>query len=643
MKKRILSAVIILVGLGLIWFALRKPAQTISADTTVHGDYSVAAGKKVILEKGAVLTVDGNATIQGELSCQDGLLNLVVKGNLDVEGKLTCHSGNNGVSGIAAVINGSVVIGARSEISSDGSVQFAQSEQSLATSPDQIEKLYADAATPGGSGQVIGPLGEGRAQASLPAAQNNFAVASTAQRVGFFSIAQARAADTTVVVGGKITVPTPRPGVRQIVVLNFPDATKLEIKDFELSGPAGRDGQSDIGKSCNARGKDGEDAFRFLAYANNLTVNNFTLNLGAGGNGGNAETSNACDPGMAQGGAGGKGGNFKMVAGNNFQITGAFIVNPGKGGNGGQAIAHGKDGGPSEKGGDATATGGKGADNNKQLGIAGTVAGTENVQIGSLIGGDGGNATANPGKGGDGQGCGKVGGDGGKGTATAGKGGDAKLTLAGAAGRTPGAQDLGGKGGEADSHGGQAGNGGSCGPEGPGGNGGKGGDAKATKGPGGVGTTSNGADGAVKNETGGNGGNGGDGCPPGQGGKGGAGNPPGTDGQPGKNLCVPPKEQPQTQTTNPPAGSTPPPTGQTQAKIQAIEYNGKYLPVDQLIVEDETGCGAQHWHAAQGIVKATDRSFVPDPGPQCGYGKVAEKPVMDVPVGPDYKPGLSGY
>lgn len=64
--------------------------------------------------------------------------------------------------------------------------------------------------------------------------------------------------------------------------------------------------------------------------------------------------------------------------------------------------------------------------------------------------------------------------------------------------------------------------------------------------------------------------------------------------------------------------------------IQVIEYSGKYLPVDQLIIEAETGCGAEHWHAASGVVKATDGTDVVDPGPQCGYGKVSERPTIEV-------------
>lgn len=299
----------------------------------------------------------------------------------------------------------------------------------MATSKQQLDKLYDDAASPSGAGQRIGPFTE-QGQKAAVSDYSPWLASTPSARSGFVLIPRAQAAGPIVVVAGKVVVAPPPPEVKQIVVFNFPGAAGLEIKNFEFTGPNGRDGASDQGKSCNARGKDGEDAFRFLAYAGNMTVDNFTLKLGDGG-----------------------------------------------------------------------------------------------------------------------------------------------------------------KGGDATSHGGPAGNGGNCGPEG-------------------------------------------------QGGPGGAGKPPGTDGKPGKIFCALPKEEHQTTNPpaeNPPTSTTPPPTGQTQKKIRAIEYNGKYLPVDQLIIESEIGCGAQHYHVARGFVVATDNTPVQDPGPQCGYGKVSEKPVLDVPVNSDYK------
>lgn len=80
-------------------------------------------------------------------------------------------------------------------------------------------------------------------------------------------------------------------------------------------------------------------------------------------------------------------------------------------------------------------------------------------------------------------------------------------------------------------------------------------------------------------------------------------------------------------------------TASEEKLIGVIQYNGKYLPVDQLIIEDEVGCGADHWHAAQGFVTATDGSKVSDPGPQCGYGKVKDKPVIKIPAPKSSAPG----
>lgn len=80
----------------------------------------------------------------------------------------------------------------------------------------------------------------------------------------------------------------------------------------------------------------------------------------------------------------------------------------------------------------------------------------------------------------------------------------------------------------------------------------------------------------------------------------------------------------------------------SEKMIDVIEYNGKYLPVSQLIVEDEVGCGANHWHAAQGVVTATDGSKVSDPGPQCGYGKVKDKPIQQVPEPKNTQSGTQG-
>ena len=641
MKNRLLWIVValIIVAAGAIWFFTKRPTDVISADTTINGDYTVESGRRYLLKGGAALTVEGNLMVNGSMTCEDGPLRLVVKGDLVVNDELKCES-NTAQNGIHIVAEQSLKIAEDAEIVSSGSVQFAESENLLADSDAELEALYQDAATDTGTGQRVGPLADEESVAmSAPVVR---AFGARVKSGGFSLLPRAQATSHTVVIGGRFVIPTPPPGVRQIVVVNFPTAVGAELRNLEITGPDGRPGADDKGNSCTARGKDGEDAFRFLAYAGNITVNNFTLTMGGGGKGGDAETTKDCDPGIATGGKGGKGGNFKMIAGNQFRITGAFVVNPGKGGAGGAAIAHGKDGGPSEKGGDATATGGAGADNNKKLGIEGSVAGTENVQIGSLDGGPGADATANPGKGGDGLAC-KPGGPGGKGTATGGKGGDAKLTLAGSAVRAPGATDSGGDGGDARTHGGNGGKGGDCTPDAAGGNGGDGGSATAKFGVGGKAQV-NGFDGTKLDETGGDGGNGGNGCPEGAGGKGGAGNPPGKDGAPGKNICVPPASgsqtaPPDTQIDQPPATDG----GQTETKIKVdvIQYQGKYIPVASQLhkepghtADPSRSCPEEHWHSFEGIVVAADDTQIFEPADPCGFGYTSQYPVMQIEVQP---------
>lgn len=624
-----------------------SPATVIAKDTVIDGDYRVEAGAPLILDGSAKLKVNGTFTLDGELRCQNGNAHIEADA-VQINGSVTCEDtgvvGGGDRVGVAVVARQSVKFGAQASITTAGNIQIVSQPELLALTAEEVEKLYAEAATPSGEGNRIGPFtGETAAADNQPLTiidETHRAQTPLPPRP-LWGVPAAQATSHTVVIGGRVTVGTPPPGIRRIVVFNFPDAAGVKIENFTLTGPNGRDGDDDKNASCNARGKDGEDAFRLLVKAPNITINNFKLKLGNGGHGGDAETKTDCKPGVANGGRGGKPSNFKMIAGANFQITGAFDISTGNGGAGGSAIAHGKDGGPSEDGGDARSTGGAGGDNVKALSIAGTIGGVSNVTFDAAYGGDGGMATTDPGTGGDGQACGKRGGKGGDGTATGGTGGKASLTVSGGAGRTANAEDVGGNGGDADAHGAKGGNGGDCDARGPGGPGGKGGDATSKPGKGGVGKTRNGNDGEVKDETGGDGGIGGDGCKEGKGSKGGKGNPPGKDGSDGKNLCIAqptptpgttlPTPTP-TPVTNPQPTPTPTPAAKAKIKVQVIQYNGKYLPVDQLIIEDEIGCGADHWHAAEGVVRATDGTMVPDPGPQCGYGKVREKPAMQIEV-----------
>ncbi|MDO8435114.1 MAG: hypothetical protein Q7S89_00305 [bacterium] len=661
-KYIVVLGALILIIIGFYYFS-SKVSQTFvfEEDTVIETDLAVAKGEQTTIKNGATLTIQGNLTVDGAIACSDGGLSLVVEGTTQVNGALECEGGG----AITVVAKGPIAFSSNAEVVSDGSLQIVFDASALASTDAEVEAIFKETGEDTGTGTRIGPMIEG-GKVGGSVSQNietpTSGIPAFARLFGVIGVAEAQTASDKegneipgVVISGTwtigeggappsgIDVQTPDKKINKIILnFNFGANGTVALQNFHLVGPKGRAGESDVGKSCNARGKDGEDAFRFRVRARNITLDEFRLELGDGGDGGEAETTNDCDPGIANGGKGGEAGNFKMTAEGEIQINSFHIV-PGRGGSGAEATAHGKDGVnacPGTKGGDATATGGIGGKNKKELAAAGVVAGIGNVTIDPVVGGFGGDATANPGKGGSGTACKCAGGAGGKGIATAGKGGDASLF--GIAGTSEG-----GDGGHADSQGAQGGNGGSCGVNQPtGGVGGKGGDSKSTFGTGGSAQT-NGTDGEVRDETGGNGGNGGDGCGPGNGGKGGVGKPPGTDGAKGKLICTEekPKTTPDTGGTNgtPSTGSGTMQGGGTTGvgatggtaegrTIQAIQFKGKYLPLEQLIIEDEVGCGADHWHAAEGMVVATDGTEVFDPGPQCGFGKLSDVPLVSVEI-----------
>lgn len=559
-------------------------ATEYSTDTTLTGDQTMPAGEKTLLKNGAILTVNGNLTLDGSLECENGPLNLVVNGKLTVSGTLNCDRGesipNGGMgNGIGLVVTDEIEFTDDSVLVTNGHVQLVDDASNLATTKEKIDELFDDAADDSGAeteGYRMGPLiplesldditflpnvlETSEKQILLPQdvelsflgkVQNSLIPETHALEVPATDSTGTPVPDA-VRIGGRwfvgnpgvappknLNIPTPPKNIKKIILnFNFGPGKTMTLSNWTLTGPDGHIGDSDTG-SCDVTGKKGHDAMRLNARASNITINNFTLNLGNGGEGGTAETSKDCDPGTAKGGDGGSAGNLKMIASQNFQITGAFNLNPGKGGPGGKATAHGKkgeDGCPAKKGGDADARGGKGGDNKKGLKIVGTVAGTSNINIGKIVGGKGGLAVANGGDGGNGTGCNCDGGLGGSTKATGGKGGDAISKKF---------ESIGGDGGDTSNFPGAGGKGGTCDASGPGGDGGNGGNVQTSeRSQPGTGSTSNGKPGTSLNKVGGSGGNGGDGCNEGAGGKGGNGDPNGPDGLPGKNLCV--GEEPET-------------------------------------------------------------------------------------------------
>lgn len=570
--------IVIIIGGGAIWWFMTKEEVTVYAsDTTLSGDYTLVEGEKIELQNGATLTVDGHFFVDGGIECSKGPLNLVVKKGLKVNGYLYCDRGetmpdNDIGNGVSLVVTEGIEFTSDSALVTNGHVQLVDDTSNLATTQEKVDEIFADAADDSGAekeGFRMGPFipvesldeitytptssnktGE---QILLPEI-NQLSLLDQVRQVAIPDVhAQVPATDATgapvadtVKIGGKwvvgdpsapppkdLEIPTPPKNIKKIILnFNFGKNNSITLANWTLTGPDGLIGATVTG-SCDVEGGPGNDAMRLNVRAANIEINNFTLNLGNGGEGGVGETSKDCDPGNAKGGVGGKAGNFKMIASSNFDITGAFNVNPGAGGLGGKAIAHGKTGEsgcPGTKGGDAISRGGKGGDNKKGLKIIGTVAGTSNINIGNIVGGKGGNAISNGGTGGDGNACDCDGGLGGNTQTTSGNGGDAiskKFTsIGGDAGDTTDIPGMGGEGFD-------------CDASGPGGDGGTGGNVQtAEQGKPGTGSTTNGQPGTSLSATGGDGGNGGDGCNEGAGGAGGKGNPDGEKGDDGVNLCL---------------------------------------------------------------------------------------------------------
>ena len=605
-KVYMLRGAVIVVIAGLLWYFLgRVEVITVSEDTTVAGDYVVEKGTRVEVVNGAVITVGGNTTIAGE-----------IKGDAD---------------GVAIVAKGNITMEAGANIVSDGNVQIVGDASALADTREKIDAVFDEAGQDTGVGPRIGPFTEktGGVTAVLGAPYVLNAEAKSLIGNGVVTLLSKTAdvafaeeeelPDWTVTLSGTIDLSradsSDEKKRKKIVILAFPVSAgkvQMNLQNLTIVGPQNTPkGKDDKGNSCDAKGGDGANGLRLRGSAWGIEISNFNVTLAKGGDGGDAETKTDCDPGTARGGTGGDSGNMKLTADNSFKITGVFHLKPGKSGNGGVATALGKDGGPGEKGGDANAYGGKGKDNNKNLSVAGIVDGLSNVIIDELVGGSGGNAIADGGYGGSNVGCAKNGGPGAPRQRKEEKGGDASLIILGAPSPV---FDVGGDGGNADAVGGLGGNGGDCDAKGKGGNGGNGGDSSAKEGKGVLVILSVlmalrppkearavMADRDVRKA---------------RGAKGARATRKVPMARMGKIFVWRRKKE-----TYVDPG---------REKIKVINYNGKYLPVDQLIIEDEVGCDAEHWHAAQGVVKATDGSMVGDPGPQCGYGKVRERPVMEI-------------
>ena len=620
-KRIIIGSALLLLFIIVTIFWNMGGTVVIDKDTTINNNFTIANNKEVILKDGATLTVIGNMTINGTLSCDRGSLAAVVRDTLTVTGKINCILGESTSpqNGIAITLTAKhILFDKNSALNANGHIEVTTDAAKLLLKEDAIANVYEETTQDKGISNRIGPFTDGENTLAVPTETKTPDTNGTESNTSDMVIGGTWSIGDQDIIPSELPSPPPTQNKNMkevLVLLDTGERGALTLQDLHVIGKNGRAGADDIAKNCTATGKNGENAFHVRVNAGSVTLNNFQLDLGGSGKGGDAETKKDCTSAVAQGGAGGEAGNFKITASESIHILN-FTITPGRGGNGGNAVARARNGEnscPGENGGDATATGGSGGKSKKELTTMGNITGLDTIKTERVVGGDGGNALATPGKGGSATECGCSGGKGGDGNATGGKGGDAFASVP-----LSTTEGHGGDGGSADTRGAPGGNGGSCPHKQSGGDGGRGCEAKATPGAVGRGVTASGNIGVVKNQGGGDGGAGGDGCNPGVGGQGGIGAPIGAPGPLGKNMCA------DTVPVNPP-------TETGTILIRAVLYKGKYLPVDQLIILNEAGCGAEHWHAAQETVKATNGEIIADPGPQCGFGKVKDNTPEMVP------------
>jgi hypothetical protein len=67
-----------------------------------------------------------------------------------------------------------------------------------------------------------------------------------------------------------------------------------------------------------------------------------------------------------------------------------------------------------------------------------------------------------------------------------------------------------------------------------------------------------------------------------------------------------------------------------------FDYEGKFIPVEQLHKADADACDAEHWHGGGQVVTLRGETLS-DPDPECGFGKDGDIPVREVLMADDYQ------
>ena len=421
-------------------------------ESTRVTDGIVPAGETLVIRNGAEIIVQGELVVNGIIVAENGPINIVIEegGHLVINGDLSAVTNGEDAGsdfrsgGIYILAQGDLEFSSTARVQTNGLVIITDDPAELTRDPDEIT---AETDSASGDLATIVPLPPDdpafeEGDSSLPRNRANT----------FRPVVQDL---PTVIISGDWDVGG-FPGDQQVILFSFSFPAKLVLRDIEVTGPPAPNGESesvnsDEAESGDAKGGNGKKGLR-LNIRNpqgSVEIENAIFNLTDGGNGGEAVA--LC--GKAEGGKGGESGNMRVTAGIGISVR-SVIINPGLAGNGGYAQAHCE-----KPGGDASeAIGGQGADNNKRLFVRGNVT-IEDLTIGTVFAGNGGQADAYGGDGEEGEEC-ESGGEGGDAYAEGGDGGSASLNVSGLPVVVGGV--IGGDGGHATAYGGNGGNGGPC-------------------------------------------------------------------------------------------------------------------------------------------------------------------------------------
>lgn len=643
-------------GILVLLISFRHSEQYITHPKHIFGDLNVGKREVLHISGSAPVTVSGNLSIEGMVTCEDGPLLIIVEGSARVAGTLTCINTSKGFSlgggrGISLVVKGDIDFLSTAKVSSNGAIEVVDSNYLLATSTNMLVERYLDTTIDRGGPTRLGPFVPESATQQITASLETLALEDTRANTEsgiFFPRAYAKSNSTSIsgtwIIGNEVTTPENQSSPRVVPSPEFPypqlniltsENRSVTLKQATFLGADGLIGSSDSEVQCLARGGKGGNGAQIHIDAYDITIQSLYYHPGDGGSGGNSASPPTCPYAEVIGGDGGLPGNFKFTASHAITIK-DFRISTQKGGDGGTANANtlpGASSCPGGDGGEAIAFGGRGADAKAELTAFGTISGAENIIVSRITGGKGGEAMGHPGAGGNGTGCGCPGGRGGNLTSTGGKGGNANLRLIGSTGEAQG-----GDGGNASGVMARGGDGGSCTEGGNGGRGGDGGGVKISAGPAGKGLTLEGVSGKLDAEIGGTGGNGGTGCPPGPPGVGGPGAPRGESGSTGTWTCAhDTKTLPAEAIRGLPSGF---------GKFLQFE-NTHLIPIEQLVITSpDKKCTERYWVGRpNSIVHSVDGTILDEPSRGCGFGAVSSSKTLESipePIVPKPTPTRTG-